>query len=816
MALSIIINKVVVADSFAAGTKVADIVVSGGTSPYSYSLASGEDYFQISGTEVQVINGMDISNIQSFSVTATDSTSGIALTVTSEETYPNLIAKIQSRFNSANKIYKITQDIDLGHGVLTIPTGCTLDFQGGSFNNGIVISNNTTIKGNPKDSSLFGAFWETNGKLYGSLIDYTKDTPDSILPYYPIHSDISEAYSDIKPSYSSGMCMNNNYIFTFSISDKSTTAPDYKSIFCVNDHNGNLISSGIINMGGHVNDAAILDDSIIVPCTENGTITKFLISDLINGNNNVVNGTTFIKDSCYALDVDNDFIYTISPGYVRQYDITGTVLIRTFNINIENGGPFANNTDYSITNQAVVVKNGILYVNESIRAASILDGYATAIYDLATESPITIQPIKINSIEGESEGLCKYNDNIYMSVFVRSINRFFNMLYKLPSLRRDTITSGLSLTNSSLFSYSDISSIIIYVDNTYSGKSDGSSNRPFKNFEDAFSMITSTMKGYTISVKTTSTYNGFHLTNISIPIIIDFNNSTISNTDITIQFCNNIYIRNATFNNTKLNIYKSKIDVYNIKFNNALLEEDTVGISITGNSIVSIIQANFTNLDTAVSVSSSIITDIRNCTFNNINNFCTITNSIVNSAQTFTKDKLLELKSYPFNGNNCTLILTGTSMVYSSNDISDITDYYNTLPASSVLANSKIRWGNGYIIDGVWIQKNEGNYSGIFVRYDGYPINAPTMSSSNLDFSGKGGRKDGFQYFNSASKKILTYMSGYYYDAYGNKDVNLSGPSDSRPNSSDIIIGFQYFDTTLNKPIYWSGSKWVDATGADI
>ena len=145
MALNITINKVAVADSFAAGTKVANIVVSGGTSPYSYSLASGGDYFQISGNEVQVINEMNISNIQSFIVTATDSTSGTALTITSEKTYPNLTAEIQSRFDSASKIYKITQDIDLGHGVLTIPYGCTLDFQGGRIINGTVRLNNTKV-----------------------------------------------------------------------------------------------------------------------------------------------------------------------------------------------------------------------------------------------------------------------------------------------------------------------------------------------------------------------------------------------------------------------------------------------------------------------------------------------------------------------------------------------------------------------------------------------------------------------------------------------------------------------------------------------
>lgn len=145
MALSITINKAAVAASFTAGTKVADIVVSGGTSPYSYSLASGEDYFQINGTEVQVINEMNINNIQSFSITATDSTSETALTVTSDVVYPAITAKIQSRFNSAGKIYKITQDIDLGHGILTVPSGCTLDFQGGNITNGTIILDRTLV-----------------------------------------------------------------------------------------------------------------------------------------------------------------------------------------------------------------------------------------------------------------------------------------------------------------------------------------------------------------------------------------------------------------------------------------------------------------------------------------------------------------------------------------------------------------------------------------------------------------------------------------------------------------------------------------------
>ncbi len=52
---------------------------------------------------------------------------------------------IQSRFNKANTIYKITKDIDLEGETLTIPANCTLDFQGGNITNGAVQLSNTKI-----------------------------------------------------------------------------------------------------------------------------------------------------------------------------------------------------------------------------------------------------------------------------------------------------------------------------------------------------------------------------------------------------------------------------------------------------------------------------------------------------------------------------------------------------------------------------------------------------------------------------------------------------------------------------------------------
>lgn len=43
---------------------------------------------------------------------------------------------------------------------------------------------------------------------------------------------------------------------------------------------------------------------------------------------------------------------------------------------------------------------------------------------------------------------------------------------------------------------------------------------------------------------------------------------------------------------------------------------------------------------------------------------------------------------------------------------------------------------------------------------------------------------------------------------------NQSG--NTRPQTSRINAGYQFFDTTLSKPIWWTGTKWVDATGTTV
>lgn len=191
MALNITINKVSVAASFAAGTIVATAIASWGATPYVYSLATGGDKFAINSSTgvVTTIAAMDISNIASFSVTVTDSTTGTAFNSTSDVVYPNIQASIQSKFSKPNMIYKITKDINLGNGVLTIPDGCTLDFQGGSFSNG----------------TLSGDFRMLNPNFRENINIETKYNFSTILSKYGCYTEtINGSYDDAKDIHDLG------------------------------------------------------------------------------------------------------------------------------------------------------------------------------------------------------------------------------------------------------------------------------------------------------------------------------------------------------------------------------------------------------------------------------------------------------------------------------------------------------------------------------------------------------------------------------------------------------------------------------------
>lgn len=105
-------------------------------------------------------------------------------------------ANIQNKFNRPNMIYKVTKDYDLGGNTLTIPAGCTLDFQGGSFSNGTVSlsSNNKILRGKFNATSyeeVISINGASNVYLYDCLLINTTTTSDNTaIAIKTINSDL--------------------------------------------------------------------------------------------------------------------------------------------------------------------------------------------------------------------------------------------------------------------------------------------------------------------------------------------------------------------------------------------------------------------------------------------------------------------------------------------------------------------------------------------------------------------------------------------------------------------------------------------------
>lgn len=119
------------------------------------------------------------------------------------------------------------------------------------------------------------------------------------------------------------------------------------------------------------------------------------------------------------------------------------------------------------------------------------------------------------------------------------------------------------------------------------------------------------------------------------------------------------------------------------------------------------------------------------------------------------------------------------------------------------------------------------------VRNDGwteymYPVKIGAVSSTGkptIAFHTQygGGTKDAHIFFNDNGLLKINYLdadtaqpnqSGYTVQ------MTLQGASSARPTSRLTnnweTIGMMYFDTTLGKPIWWTGTKWVDANGSQV
>lgn len=92
------------------------------------------------------------------------------------------IERLNNAMSNSNVTYKIVGNIDLDGGTLTIVTGSILDFQGGSFSNGTIVGNNTTIIANKTvfNNITLNGTW-SNKEFNISLFNIMDNIIDNIL-----------------------------------------------------------------------------------------------------------------------------------------------------------------------------------------------------------------------------------------------------------------------------------------------------------------------------------------------------------------------------------------------------------------------------------------------------------------------------------------------------------------------------------------------------------------------------------------------------------------------------------------------------------
>lgn len=74
-------------------------------------------------------------------------------------------------------------------------------------------------------------------------------------------------------------------------------------------------------------------------------------------------------------------------------------------------------------------------------------------------------------------------------------------------------------------------------------------------------------------------------------------------------------------------------------------------------------------------------------------------------------------------------------------------------------------------------------------------------------------------YLPNGYSPVFKGIDGIWVDALGIETINKTaarriGSTQERPTS--VSTGFYYYDTTISKPIWWTGEKWIDATGATV
>ena len=728
----------------------------------------------------------------------------------------------QHMMNKPNTIYVIRYDYCLGGETIEVPEGCVLEFDGGSLRNGTIVGNGTKLKGkltyifcniqvsgNWNIRYITSKFFTDASKinLLFELINFQNSNIENIITieygdFYLQHDGEHSLQKMLEIKSNTKIILKGNIYL------HGTDKIAYQILY-INGNNVEVCGGGSIvgdkdsHLGtegewGHgiaiynssdvyIHDLTIKDcwgDSIYVGA---GSGTIEIKNCLLEGSRrqgiSVIEGTNVRIKDCYIKDISGTapkYGIDIEPN---ENNVVENVLIE--NTKIENcGGGICllvrpDLTDISSIGKVSInncnIITGKLSTEATIAATEANElniTNSTIITDQAINYGIAISTCKKVSIDhnvishSHKDGKCTIftvgSNNITISHNeITSVQNFIRPSSNLFIFNNKIICDNFNYTNQGLENFQ-------FINNIYTGK-------------------------------------------------IDFININLS------YFCNNVLHLTGTFKflgawQTGYNKISNNYFIYGGEEQLDTILDISTSRNIISNNIFYIANDNVSYcIDAANNYNCLLGNRIANSvSFTQLYNYDILKNSIVDGNSRFDyKTKTVrysyEGREYYADGEYAgDLHVLTTENVIST--VANAPSEVFILNRSVDLKGQTINFEEGSVL----IHKPRGYFVNGRVNFTGLTLIGATNVKyicRSSDTAVEGAYANG--------QLVYTVGKGYRLWEYGVElDLNCnnivkSGTSTDRPTSY-LSIGFQYFDTTLNKPIWWTGSHWVDATGTQV
>lgn len=705
----------------------------------------------------------------------------------------------QDMFTQSNTIYEIRYDFDLNGKEITIPEGCVLDFQGGSLSNGKILFQDTYLLNNIKINSSIECDGtisneELNVCWFGAVPSHENDNVTDCSKSIQTAIDLA-AYSDLclKVYIPSGY---------YGLS---------KPILLIRNKNIELYGSEI---GSHLIAMSNMDYMIGAKDMSNKQYISSIIHDLyLDGHrtdeyykDGVFNNSTtlakrgvyfpcgFIYSKIYNLRCHNFDYYCIDIGEIYQVNITGC----TFRYSDRGIALTGNTNNVGITNNefGIIKEFGLItncshavYIEQNCfevigNAAIVLHRGGTTFVRANYIEDCSLNGIVTNNYK---EALIS---KVYPSIIIPgvSISEYYDKqnVYKMRG----------SYPTKAIIEGNNIQDIVL---------------------ENSCLVYASCLQDSKIACNTL---------NVNIPLLL------IGRDDNTFH-CNDIEISNNTKGCKKVklididsaSIYSDSNDRYNIysfdnydvinnlnrKIHHRTYQTKTLKEIDETYRGMRVYEAKekltlTPNTDLLGEIDSSIILTYFFYRYRDGKwNECYIENGNIslNSGDKITLPKCSHHGGLPFS-----VIPEYEIFGYGQNLIAPYGIYGKDNHILPVYNNKYVQYAK-YLIEND--DSPNDKLFPLFIRH-----NSPKdeVSSYIYHYSNK---YIGIEAIDDYGRVVRHIGDNKWRTTDGYPSFNTSGNSSERPISiTSQDVGFKYFDTTLNKPIWWTGTVWVDADGVEV